>query len=485
LVYYYDGLCDQNFIRQMLQESYHRLEDFEKLGHQFVREPNGKLKGISRTGLRFLKCYLARPYGNGGSNMIGVLVNEAKRLGVKSLGKVCITDLIKKDDTVVGAVGFNILNGDYYIFHANVTILTAGDNSIALALRAGAKLKNCEFGVVRPNPKLFMWEGQTSLFPLGAKLVNAKNEPFMERYSPKYGSNTDWHYNAVGMAIETRANRGPTYLDCGAMNAENAELMKPVTGWQILNYRRLIKLGVLKDFFHDKTEWITVYQGTFAGLVADLEGRTGIPGLLVAGTAHAVEPGVYMGGWNLCKTAVTGYIAGETAGKYAGSQTKLPIDGTQFETYKSRLFASLGKAGISPRDAIRKVRETVSPPEVCLLKSDSRLEKALTGLEYLKNEILPQVTAQDTHYLMKFTELQDLLLTSELFLRASIMRTETRAGHYREDYPERDSNWLKWIIVSQYNGKINLSTESVPVEKYQFKPTRYYMDNFKFSGSKE
>ncbi len=481
LVYYYDGLCEQTFIQQMLQQSLYRLKDYERLGHHFLREPNGKLKGVPRPGLRHFKCYFSRPYGTGGSNMVGVILKEAKRLGVKRLGRIVITDLIKKDNMVIGAVGFNILNGDFYIFHAGVTILAAGDSSMSLALRAGATLKNCEFAVVRPSPKVFMWEGQTSLFPLGAKLLNAKNESFMEKYSPEYGSNTDWHYNAVGMAIEIRANRGPIYLDCNTMKPEDAELMKPETGWQSLNYRRLMKLGAVKDFFHEKTEWVANYQGTFGGAVTDLEGCTGIPGLLAAGTACAVEPGVYMGGWNLCKTAVTGYIAGETAGKYTGSHKKSQIDSSEVEACKSRLFAPLGKTGLSPREAIGKVRESVSPFEVCLLKSETRLKKALTRIEYIKNEIWPQVVAPDAHYLMKSIELQDLLLTSELFLRSSIMRTETRAGHYREDYPQRDNdNWLKWIIVSQKDGQINLSIEPVPLEKYEIKPTRYYMDNFKF-----
>ena len=38
-------------------------------------------------------------------------------------------------------------------------------------------------------------EGQTVLMPLGARFVNAEGEPFMERYSPVLGSNTDPHYS--------------------------------------------------------------------------------------------------------------------------------------------------------------------------------------------------------------------------------------------------------------------------------------------------
>ena len=51
------------------------------------------------------------------------------------------------------------------------------------------------------------------------------------------------------------------------------------------------------------------------------------------------------------------------------------------------------------------------------------------------------------------------------------MRTESRGTFYREDYPERDDkNWLKWIIVKNVNGKMTLSTEPVPIERYKYKP---------------
>ncbi len=94
------------------------------------------------------------------------------------------------------------------------------------------------------------------------------------------------------------------------------------------------------------------------------------------------------------------------------------------------------------------------------------------------------MTAKDPHYLTKLFEVRAIAFTTDLYLRTSLMRTETRAGHFREDYPQRDDNWLKWIIVSQKDGKLNFRTEAVPLNKYRFKLTRYYMDNFQFPGQR-
>ena len=110
--------------------------------------------------------------------------------------------------------------------------------------------------------------------------------------------------------------------------------------------------------------------------------------------------------------------------------------------------------------------------------------KALEKIQKIRDGLLPQMEAKDAHYLVKSVEVRGILLVTELFLRASLMRAESRAGHYREDYPDRDSkNWLKWIIIKKEDGEYGLRTEPVSLEKYKFKPTRYYSDNFTFPNN--
>ena len=87
----------------------------------------------------------------------------------------------------------------------------------------------------------------------------------------------------------------------------------------------------------------------------------------------------------------------------------------------------------------------------------------------------------DAHYLMKRLETEAIARVTEMYLKASLMRKETRGGHYREDYPERnDAEWLGWIKIARDGGDMALTLDKVPVERYKHPIERYYQDNFAF-----
>jgi succinate dehydrogenase/fumarate reductase flavoprotein subunit len=67
----------------------------------------------------------------------------------------------------------------------------------------------------------------------------------------------------------------------------------------------------------------------------------------------------------------------------------------------------------------------------------------------IAEEAMPRVRISDHHEFIRFQETRNMLLTAELFLTASLLRTETRSDHFREDYPEPDPAWLKWIVFNR------------------------------------
>jgi len=113
------------------RESYDCLLELEKMGVK-IRDSDDEFKGAEfrdeNTKLLFAYDYInkhtARVWG---SNAKQALYRECKRLGINIFDRTMVTSLLTKDGKqgapVVGATGFNIRNGEYYIFKGKATVL--------------------------------------------------------------------------------------------------------------------------------------------------------------------------------------------------------------------------------------------------------------------------------------------------------------------------------------------------------------------------
>lgn len=494
LVYYWDGLCDQELMENLFNVSHDRLCEYEKMGCAYTKNNDGSFKGISQRGLDHIKLNISQVKGNGGEDMRDSLNNEAKRLEIFRLGRTMITELLKKDGHIVGALGFNVRSGEFYFFSAKAVVIACGragwkssygkntstGEGLILAYQAGAELTNMEFVEVWNVPKLFSWEGQTVLLPLGAKFINAEGESFMERYSPILKGNTDPHYTTMAMAMEVKAGWGPIYFDTSDIKEEDRPFVQPAGGWQLLNHEKLKDLGI--DFFSGRTEWQPQILTDFGGIVADSYGRTKVEGLYAVGRSRFLDAGVYIGGFDLSTASTTGYLAAEGIQEYLLKHSDLDnmIPKSYLEEKQRTFESELNKKGIPSKQVLRKIQELVFPYDVSILKTEQTLKHALDELMHIQSDFIPQMGNKDAHYLMKRKETEAIAFITEMYLRASLMRRETRGGHYREDYPTRNDEWLGWIKISKNKQKMELTFEKVPIENYKHPIKRYYQDNFVF-----
>jgi succinate dehydrogenase/fumarate reductase flavoprotein subunit len=89
----------------------------------------------------------------------------------------------------------------------------------------------------------------------------------------------------------------------------------------------------------------------------------------------------------------------------------------------------------------------IFPYDVMIIRHKERLENALRKISELRQNTM---FADDFHNLTKLKEVENMMFCAELFLRASLMREESRKDYYREDFPNVDNkNWLKWILVKK------------------------------------
>ena len=495
VVYYWDGLCEQDVVRDLFAQGYARMQDYEAMGYQFKRDGQGRLSGVPQRGLEHCRLYPSQEKGKGGRIMAEAMLREMKRLGVRRMGRTLVTDLIRRDGRVAGAVGFHAVDGTFLTFRARAVILAAGPASwkpgynsntstgewVELCWKNGVPMRNFESLVVMNAPKLFFWEGQAIYLALGGRFVNRLGEPIMDRYSPVLGANTDNNYVCRAMAIEMREGRGPIYLDISQIREEDMEFVRPQTGNQKKNYDKLKAEGI--DFFQDKDiEFIPQVQLTLGGAVTEPDGSTEIPGLYICGRCRSIDY-AYMGGFGLSSSAITGYQTGGAAADYlAAAGEDLPLEEAQVEQLRRELYAPMGKGDRTPKEVLVELQTLMSHYDVCLLKSEDSLQAALRELERLRAEELPRMSADDPHYLLKYKEVEGIFRLTELYLHASLARRESRGAHFRVDYPRLDNEkFLGWIVQRSRDGRLEQTLCPVPAERYPFPVDRFYCEeNFTF-----
>ncbi|MDE5879465.1 MAG: hypothetical protein K2G99_05535, partial [Desulfovibrio sp.] len=197
------------------------------------------------------------------------------------------------------------------------------------------------------------------------------------------------------------------------------------------------------------------------------------------------EPGVYAGGFALMTTAVTGHMVGETAAAWLKDADPAPaLDESEAMARLDRAYAPLGRTGadtLTPKEVLTKLQAAVFPYDVSIVKNGPALEKALAEVRRIREEEVPRMAAADAHYLLKLHEVDAIGFVSELYVRASLERKETRAGHFREDYPHMDPAGPAWFFIRHgADGTPEFVRERVPLEKWKVPLTRCYQDNFNF-----
>ena len=106
------------------------------------------------------------------------------------------------------------------------------------------------------------------------------------------------------------------------------------------------------------------------------------------------------------------------------------------------------------------------------------MESALDKVLELKDRF-KQVRVTDTGKifnteLLNAWELGNMLDVAELVTVCALNRTESRGGHSREDYPQRDDeNWLKHTLAWKEDGKVQIGYKPVVITKYQPKARVY------------
>ncbi len=211
-------------------------------------------------------------------------------------------------------------------------------------------------------------------------------------------------------------------------------------------------------------------SGVFCGL-RERDCATGIPGLYVAGDGiHATSPsgaaypcGV---GFTSCFCSIDGDHAGKAAAAYAAglpAQTLSPETvAAKTEEITAPLRMEQGFDANWARDVLHSI---MAPYWVSVAKSEATLQAALVQVLYMKEHVVPQLSACTSHDLRLCIEVKHKVQSAELKLRASLARQESRGNTYRTDYPYRDDANFLCFLTQKKDADGTATLEKVPVPK--------------------
>lgn len=479
-------LNDQELLCKYVESTYKAIEQLSEWSDKFAKTPDGKMLSFPAM---FAPEYTSTFID---IDMMLPLRSRARKMGVKIINKIHVVDLLKQDNRVVGAVGFNIIDGRFHIFRAKATILANGScgykvrrfwsagtgDGISAAYRAGAEMRNAEYGNLYGHT---VFQATDSGMVGSDFLVNKLGENLSQKYMPDKGPAGVFLpvKLAVGLEKEVAEGRGPIYFDPpDSMHPHGLHTGLPkVEEWQKRMKSKEMEYGISHD---SKPEIAVPLHGETSCIKVDHEMKTTLEGLWAIGDtsyagsalagAVASPPGVCPGSGIMYAVISAGW-AGASAAGYVSEASPVGPEIDEIEKTKEMVFAPMQNNNtFSPWEAISTLGSIVAPMKYNLRRSRERLEEALGMIERLK-EKLPDLQAKDLHYLCKCHEVRSMTLCAELTFRAALMRSESRGFHFREDFPERDDkNWLKWIILKKEAGKMKLSTKSIPIDKYSIKP---------------
>lgn len=477
-------LNDQDLLRDFANSTDEVIGSMKQWGVDIPSQPDG------------YPDYLKWPYPWGTASvdpdMCVSMAKKAKDCGVRYLERVSICELLSEDGVVKGALGFSLKSEELVVIHANTVVLACGSqnyditktwcatgNGILMAYEAGAKMRNCEFGnmcdFARPDPRGWVYYAAAHTahdhLYVGDQNISQKYRPGMHSSMDPLAAYAWYHETVAGNAVEAsieefEQTEGKSYFKkhekavfrhdrTSRLEAGAGEGRFPVIPGFI---------GELSCIFVDH-HMATTLKNLYA--VGDTSGGgTGRAGAVATPPGKIHGTGIY-----------NAVFTGITAGKYAGveaARSGVPEDCCDEAWVISRgeeLFAPLHRErGLYVRDMIGKIQDIISPTDYSLVKNDTRMNRALGRTVELRS-LLNEVYANNLQELAKYVDLRSMVLGSELFYRASLMRKESRGFHLRDDCPYTDNeNWLKWIIVQKKGDSMELSTMDIPMDTYRYRP---------------
>ena len=477
------------------QEAPDRVRELESWGALFDRTKDGRMLQRNFGGHKYPR--LAHVGDRTGLEMIRTLQDHGIHQGIKVHMEFTIITLLKEGERVVGAFGYDRERGRFKIFQAKAVILTTGGmgrvykitsnswectgDGQALAYRAGAELIDMEFIQFHPTGMVWPPSVRGLLITEGVRgeggiLYNKDGNRFMfdeipDLYRHQTSDNAEegWRYTqgdrnarrppelltrdhvARCIVKEIKEGRGSphggVYLDIAWIKEKlpnAAEHIKRKLPSMYHQFKELANIDITKEAMEvgPTTHYI------MGGIRVDAESQmTTATGLFAAGEVAAGLHGANrLGGNSLSDLIVFGKRAGEYAAKFAKANGAVKIYNEQVEAAATQALTPFepgsGPTSENPFQIQADLQEMMQDL-VGIIRTKEGMDKTLLEIEKLRERSNKISISSHREYNPGWhttVDLKNMLTIAEAITRSATERKESRGGHYRQDYPNKNED---------------------------------------------
>ncbi len=508
-----DYLGDQDAIEYMCRAAPKSVYELEHFGVPFSRLDNGKIyqRAFGGQSQNFGGDQASRTCAAAdrtGHAILHSLYQQNIRAKTHFFDEYFAVDLLKDDDGhVLGAVIFNIHDGQIVVIEAKTTLLATGGagqlfktttnalintgDGMGMAMRAGIPLQDMEFFQFHPTGIA----GRGMLITEGARgeggyLVNGDGERLMERYAPKAKDLASRDVVSRAIAIEVREGRG-----CGP-NKDHVMLKLDHLGEEVIQKRLPgIRQTCITFLGIDPAEAaIPVFPTahyTMGGIPTNRYGQVVVPvkdtpeepvqGLYAAGECAcvSVHGANRLGGNSLLDILVFGRAAANHIIEYLKENRYHKVIDEEVVNKiveKAKRYDQPSEGDITETVAgLRAELKQVMEDHCSVFRDKDVLKQGVDKVEQLVQR-MKNIKIDDQSYTFNTAkveafELDNLMACALATIHSAYAREESRGAHSRIDFPERDDkSWMRHSLFSFENGLDYKPVRTKPMSVDSFPP---------------